>query len=401
VIDPPLSGFTNSITYVFVALTYIADGLVAAAVILGLAALFSRAARDSVDRVVYAVGVYARPFAFLVAAVCMSGSLYYSLGAHFTPCEMCWYQRICMYPLVIVLGVGVWKREKSARIIGFFLVGIGVVLSSYHWALERGWVESATACSRTVPCSGPLLLTPVSRSGRTLVAVDAETAKARVLVVEDDRSVRESVVLALSLEGYEVESVNDGEQALVSVERGLPDVIVLDVMMPVLDGLTVCRRLRARKLTVPVLMLTARHEISDRVSGLDAGADDYLVKPFSLDELLARLRALLRRTSASGNEDVLTVGDLVLDPARRTAVRGGQPLELTKTEFDLLELLMLNAGIVLERDAIYDRIWGFDFETSSRSLDVYIGYLRRKTEADGGPRIVHTVRGVGYSVREP
>jgi two-component system response regulator MprA len=231
--------------------------------------------------------------------------------------------------------------------------------------------------------------------------VDTDAAKPRVLVVEDDRSVRESVVLALSLEDYDVQSVNDGEQALEAVERELPDVIVLDVMMPVLDGLTVCRRLRARKLTVPVLMLTARHEISDRVSGLDAGADDYLVKPFSLDELLARLRALLRRTSASGNEEVLSVGDLVLDPARRTAERGGRPLELTKTEFDLLELLMLNAGIVLEREAIYDRIWGFDFETSSRSLDVYIGYLRRKTEAGGAPRIVHTVRGVGYSVREP
>ncbi len=218
--------------------------------------------------------------------------------------------------------------------------------------------------------------------------------------MEDDRSVRESVVLALSLEGYDVESANDGEQALAAVERALPDVIVLDVMMPVLDGLTVCRRLRARKLTVPVLMLTARHEISDRVSGLDAGADDYLVKPFSLDELLARLRALLRRTSASGNEAVPPGAARGLAPARRPAVRGARPLELTKTEFDLLELLMLNAGIVLERDAIYDRIWGFDFETSSRSLDVYIGYLRRKTEAEGAPRIVHTVRGVGYSVRE-
>jgi disulfide bond formation protein DsbB len=155
VIDPPLSGFTNSITYVFVALTYVADALVAAALVLLLLALFSRSARDTVDRIVYAIGPYARPFAFLVAATCMSGSLYYSLGAHFTPCEMCWYQRIAMYPLVIVLGVGVWKREASARIIGFFLVGIGIVLSSYHWALERGWVESATACSLTVPCSVP------------------------------------------------------------------------------------------------------------------------------------------------------------------------------------------------------------------------------------------------------
>ncbi|MCU1457312.1 MAG: Disulfide bond formation protein DsbB [Actinomycetia bacterium] len=154
-IDPPLSGFTNAITYVFVALTYIADGLVVAAILLGVAALVSRAARDSVDRLVYVVGPYARVFAFLVAAVCMSGSLYYSLGAHFTPCEMCWYQRICMYPLVVVLGVGAWTRERSPRIIGFIVAGIGVVLSSYHWALERGWVESATACSTTVPCSVP------------------------------------------------------------------------------------------------------------------------------------------------------------------------------------------------------------------------------------------------------
>jgi two-component system response regulator MprA len=172
-------------------------------------------------------------------------------------------------------------------------------------------------------------------------------------------------------------------------------------MMPVLDGLTVCRRLRAGNCRTPILMLTARHEVSDRVSGLDAGADDYLAKPFSLDELLARLRALLRRTSVSGSEDLLRVADLTLDPLRRRAERGGRVLELTKTEFDLLELLMLNAGIVLSRDTIYDRIWGFDFETGSRSLDVYIGYLRRKTEAEGEPRLLHTVRGVGYVVREP
>jgi len=148
-------------------------------------------------------------------------------------------------------------------------------------------------------------------------------------------------------------------------------------------------------------MLTARHEISDRVAGLDAGADDYLVKPFSLDERRARLRALLRRTSVTGSSESLEVADLVLDPLRRTATRGPRELELTKTEFDLLELLMLNAGIVLERDTIYDRIWGFDFETNSRSLDVYVGYLRRKTEAAGEPRLLHTVRGVGYVVRAP
>jgi two-component system, OmpR family, response regulator MprA len=223
----------------------------------------------------------------------------------------------------------------------------------------------------------------------------------RVLIAEDDRSVRESLILALGIEGYDVEAVNDGAQALEAVALREPDVIVLDIMMPILDGLTVCRRLRAGKCRTPILMLTARHEVSDRVSGLDAGADDYLAKPFSLDELLARLRALLRRTSVSGTEELLRVKDLSLDPLRRSAERGGRPLELTKTEFDLLELLMLNAGIVLGRDTIYDRIWGFDFETGSRSLDVYIGYLRRKTEAEGETRLLHTVRGVGYVVREP
>jgi two-component system, OmpR family, response regulator MprA len=223
----------------------------------------------------------------------------------------------------------------------------------------------------------------------------------RVLIAEDDRSVRESLILALGVEGYDVEAVHDGAQALEAVALREPDVIVLDIMMPILDGLTVCRRLRTAENRTPILMLTARHEVSDRVSGLDAGADDYLAKPFSLDELLARLRALLRRTSVSGTEDLLRVADLTLDPLRRSAERGGRALDLTKTEFDLLELLMLNAGIVLGRDTIYDRIWGFDFETGSRSLDVYIGYLRRKTEADGEPRLLHTVRGVGYVVRAP
>jgi two-component system response regulator MprA len=220
-----------------------------------------------------------------------------------------------------------------------------------------------------------------------------------VLVAEDDRSVRESLVMALGLEGYDVDAVGDGEQALDAVLAKEPDAVVLDVMMPYLDGLTVCRRLRARGSKVPILMLTARHEVADRVSGLDAGADDYLVKPFALDELSARLRALLRRTSVTGHDDTIQVDDLVLDPLGRTAARGGRPLELTKTEFDLLELLMVNAGVVLARDVIYDRIWGFDFETSSRSLDVYIGYLRTKTEADGASRLVHTVRGVGYVLR--
>ena len=229
----------------------------------------------------------------------------------------------------------------------------------------------------------------------------ANEPSSQVLVAEDDRSVRESLEMALQVEGYNVEAVTNGAQALEAFAAHEPDVIVLDIMMPVLDGLTVCRRLRAVGCRTPILMLTARHEVSDRVSGLDAGADDYLAKPFSLDELLARLRALLRRTSLSETDELLRVADLVLDPQRRTAQRGDAPLDLTKTEFDLLELLMLNAGIVLGRDTIYDRIWGFDFETGSRSLDVYIGYLRRKTEADGEPRLLHTVRGVGYVVREP
>jgi two-component system response regulator MprA len=229
--------------------------------------------------------------------------------------------------------------------------------------------------------------------------VNAANARPRVLVAEDDRSVRESLVMALELEGYDVEAVGDGEKALASILTAEPDLVVLDVMMPFLDGLSTCRRLRSRGVRVPILMLTARHEVADRVSGLDAGADDYLVKPFALDELSARLRALLRRTSVTGEEDVVQVGDLVLDPLGRTATRAERPLDLTKTEFDLLELLMVNAGVVLPRDVIYERIWGFDFETSSRSLDVYVGYLRTKTEVDGAPRMLHTVRGVGYVLR--
>ena len=224
---------------------------------------------------------------------------------------------------------------------------------------------------------------------------------AKVLIAEDDRAVRESLVRALRYEGYDVFAVADGALALESVADTPPDVAILDVSMPYVDGFTVCRRLRERFRELPILMLTARHEIADRVAGLDAGADDYLVKPFALDELLARLRALLRRTSLSGSDDVLRFADLVLEPRGRRVTRADHPLELTKTEFDLLELFMINPGIVLDRDTIYDRIWGFDFETHSRSLDVYIGYLRRKTEADGAPRLLHTVRGVGYVLREP
>jgi two-component system response regulator MprA len=221
----------------------------------------------------------------------------------------------------------------------------------------------------------------------------------RVLVVEDDAHVRDAVIRALRYEGYDVHPAVDGNDALLKVDELAPDAIVLDVLMPGTDGLAVCRLLRARGNQTPILMLTARHEVSDRVAGLDAGADDYLVKPFALDELLARLRALLRRASVTGGEEVLRVGDVVLDPSRRQVWRDGKELMLTKTEFDLLELLMFNAGIVVQRETIYERIWGFDFETSSKSLDVYIGYLRRKTEADGGVRIIHTVRGVGYTAR--
>jgi two-component system response regulator MprA len=220
-----------------------------------------------------------------------------------------------------------------------------------------------------------------------------------LLVVEDDAHVRAAVERALRFEGYDVHTSVDGNEALVHAAALAPDAILLDVLMPGTDGLTVCRRLRERGDQTPILMLTARHEVTDRVAGLDAGADDYLVKPFALDELLARLRALLRRTSVTGENGVLRSGDLSLDPQRREAWRGKRELGLTKTEFDLLELLLANAEIVVTRDTIYERIWGYDFETSSKSLDVYIGYLRRKTEAGGEPRLIRTVRGVGYTLR--
>jgi len=221
----------------------------------------------------------------------------------------------------------------------------------------------------------------------------------KLLVVEDDAHVRDAVARALRFEGNDVHTAVDGNEALVRAIELEPDAILLDVLMPGTDGLAVCRRLRERGDQTPILMLTARHEVNDRVAGLDAGADDYLVKPFALDELLARLRALLRRTSISGEAGVLRAGDLSLDPQRREAWRGSRELGLTKTEFDLLELLLANAEKVVTRETIYERIWGFDFETSSKSLDVYIGYLRRKTEADGEPRLIRTVRGVGYTLR--
>ena len=225
----------------------------------------------------------------------------------------------------------------------------------------------------------------------------------RILVVDDERAVRESVRRALELEGYVVELAADGQEALdllASSEGGEPDALVLDVLMPQVDGLEVCRRLRGAGSRLPVLMLTARAEVENRVEGLDAGADDYVAKPFALEELLARLRALLRRT-ADGSGETLRFADLELDPKTREVRRGGEPVELTRTEFALLQLLLLNPRQVLTRSLIFERVWGYDFGASSNSLDVYIGYLRRKTEAGGKPRLIQTVRGVGYALREP
>jgi len=228
----------------------------------------------------------------------------------------------------------------------------------------------------------------------------AHNTPVKILVVDDERAVRESLRRALELEGYEVEAAGDGSEALERLEAdGLdPDAVVLDVLMPGIDGLEVCRVLRRAGSRVPVLMLTARAEVGDRVAGLDAGADDYLVKPFALEELLARLRALLRR--AGRGEEVLRFADVELDPATREVRRDGEPIELTRTEFSLLELFLRNPKQVLTRSLIFERVWGYDFGAGSNSLDVYIGYLRRKTEAGGRPRLLHTVRGVGYALRQ-
>jgi two-component system response regulator MprA len=223
----------------------------------------------------------------------------------------------------------------------------------------------------------------------------------KILVVDDERAVRESLRRALELEGYEIDLAADGLEALARLEANgvQPDAVILDVLMPGLDGLDVCRRLRGSGSRVPVLMLTARDEVESRVAGLDAGADDYVTKPFALEELLARLRALLRRTSG-GVDEVLRFSDLELNPGTREVRRGGEPIELTRTEFSLLELFLRNPRQVLTRSIIFERVWGYDFGFASNSLDVYIGYLRRKTEAGGKPRLIHTVRGVGYALRE-
>jgi two-component system, OmpR family, response regulator MprA len=222
----------------------------------------------------------------------------------------------------------------------------------------------------------------------------------KILVVDDERAVRESLRRALELEGYEVQLAADGAEAIEQLgSNGQADAVVLDVLMPGIDGLEVCRYLRRAGNTTPVLMLTARDAVGDRVAGLDAGADDYLVKPFALEELLARVRALLRR-GTPGPDEVLRFADVELSPSRREVTRGGEPVYLTRTEFNLLELFLRNPRQVLTRSVIFERVWGYDFGFASNSLDVYIGYLRRKTEAVGKPRLIHTVRGVGYALRE-
>lgn len=225
-----------------------------------------------------------------------------------------------------------------------------------------------------------------------------EQTGASILVVEDDPAVREALERALGFEGYAVDTARDGGVALSMVRGGEYDLVLLDVMMPHVDGIEACKRIRASGDTIPILMLTAKTAVGDRVEGLDAGADDYVTKPFALDELLARIRALLRRSSGDVSQ-VIRYEDLVIDPGARSVTRGDEDIVLTKTEFDLLVLLARTPGIVLDRDTIYEEIWGIDFLTSSNSLDVYVGYLRRKLEAGDAPRLIHTVRGVGYVLR--
>jgi two-component system response regulator MprA len=220
----------------------------------------------------------------------------------------------------------------------------------------------------------------------------------KVLVVDDEPALRDALRRALTLEGYEVDLAEDGIEGVTAAATRGPDAIVLDVLMPGLDGLEVCRRIRESGDRTPILMLTARDDVQDRVAGLDAGADDYLVKPFALEELNARLRALVRR-SVGGDADVLRFADLALDTRTREVTRGDRPIELTRTEFSLLELFLLNPRQVLSRAQIFDRVWGYDFGPSTNALEVYIGYLRRKLEAGGEPRLIHTVRGVGYALR--
>ncbi len=224
----------------------------------------------------------------------------------------------------------------------------------------------------------------------------------RILVVDDDRAVRESLRRSLTFNGYTVITAGDGVEALEKITSERPDAVVLDVMMPRLDGLEVCRRLRSTGDDLPILVLTARDSVSERVAGLDAGADDYLPKPFALEELLARMRALMRRaaTEPLPDSEAMTFEDLTMDPVTRDVTRGERSISLTRTEFALLEMLMANPRRVLTRSRILEEVWGYDFPTSGNALEVYVGYLRRKTEAEGESRLIHTVRGVGYVLRE-
>ena len=240
------------------------------------------------------------------------------------------------------------------------------------------------------------------------IGTDQQTGQQtqHVLVVDDDRAVRESLRRSLEFNGYAVSLASDGAEALASIAGQLPDALVIDVMMPRLDGIETTRALRTAGNDLPILVLTARDSVGDRVEGLDAGADDYLTKPFALDELLARLRALLRRAHAPGDEgdgldaEVLTFSDLTLNPATREVRRGDRPIELTRTEFTLLEMFLYRPRRVLDRSFILEEVWGYDFPTTANSLEVYVGYLRRKTEAEGERRLIHTVRGVGYVLKE-
>jgi two-component system response regulator MprA len=225
--------------------------------------------------------------------------------------------------------------------------------------------------------------------------------RVRILVVDDDRAMREGLERVLRRDGYEVSLAGDGESARAALATWQPDAVVLDLLLPDSDGVEICRALRRAGDRTPVLMLTARDAVADRVAGLDAGADDYVVKPFALDELRARVRALLRRSSPADGDGLLRCADLELDPSAYEARRGSRALALTRTEFQLLELFLRHPRQVLTRSVIFERVWGYDFGSASRSLEVYVGYLRRKLEADGEPRLLHTVRGVGYVLRAP
>ena len=236
-----------------------------------------------------------------------------------------------------------------------------------------------------------------------MTSSSSAAAKPRVLVVDDDRAVRESLRRSLEFNGYAVALAGDGAEALAGIGGASPDVVVMDVMMPRLDGIEATRALRAAGNDVPILVLTARDSVGDRVDGLDAGSDDYLPKPFALEELLARLRALLRRSQPASDDlaaETLTFSDLTLNPVTREVTRAGRPIELTRTEFALLEMFLRRPRRVLDRSFILEEVWGYDFPTTANSLEVYVGYLRRKTEAEGEQRLIHTVRGIGYVLKE-